>query len=255
MGHFSNVLRMHTSLHRGYFSKLGFNEVKFPYSMKYILAILFLFSACAPSADNGAEMEDSSVSERQDSVSDSLGMGYDSIQQFNPLELPELEECRTMLLAQEGMLAVEPTRFASDYANITEIPCGSAPGTGAYGYPMSLVVQWSEVENSPEGFMPQLIAPIVFHERDQDGSFVPVGYVTQAIPYWDEDDLSKGYVHLLYKYAGAGQCGMLITYSSEAWRAPFQFSEARERTCEAPPCEDDSCYEPMSWDLVFSMWE
>ena len=223
--------------------------------MKYLLAILFLLSACAPAAESSADLEDASAMESQGAVVKPSDTTQTTMPIPNPIDLPELEECRTLLLDQEGMMANEPTYVTSHYVNMVEIPCGPAPGTGAYGYPMSLVVDWAEVENSPEGYVPQLYMPVLFFERDKDGEFVPVGYVTQAVPYWDERDLAEGYVHLLYKYAGAGQCGLLATYTSEIWHSPFQFSEARERTCDAPPCEDDSCYEPKNWDLVYSIWE
>lgn len=64
-------------------------------------------------------------------------------------------------------------------------------------------------------------------------------------------DRLGSYVHLLYKYAGAGQCGLLMTYSSEAWGTPFIFWEARERTCDEEPCDDGTCYDPLTWDLAY----
>ena len=235
--------------------------------MRHLLILLLLLSACTSPAADSNETEDSSALENaedlsEDQISDVEDSdeapfeGYEAILQ-NPIwsEVPELAECREILLSQEGSLVQEPTRTTSSSDNVIEVPCGPAPGTGAYGYPMSLVVEWEAVDNSPEGTMPHQYVPIVFHEPNQDGLFEPVGYVTQAISYWDEDDLSQGYVHLLYKYAGAGHCGMFVTYSSEAWRTPYEFREARERTCDAEPCEDGSCYEPANWDLVYSTWE
>lgn len=215
--------------------------------MKYLLAIIVLLSACSPSAHDRAIVEKSSEPEKMDPQTEIENSIFGDV--------PELAECKQLLLSQESTLVGEPTRTTSRYANIVEVPCGPAPGTGAYGYPMSLVVEWEAVANSPEGALPRFYDPVVFHERDKNGSFVPVGYVTQAISFWNEEDLSNGYMHLLYKYAGAGQCGMLTTYSSEAWRTPFEFREARERLCEAPPCEDDSCHDPKKWELIYSVWD
>ena len=234
--------------------------------MKYLLTLLLLLVACASPAENTSEVntttpepaeanteQDASASMDSDAVpSQTIGAALrDSV--FS--EVPELIECREMLMSQEGMLIHETSRTKAGYVNMIEIPCGPPPGTGAYGYTMALVAEWEAVENSSNGPMPREYSPIEFHERNSEGAFVSVGYVTQAIGLWNEEDLSGGYLHLLYKYAGAGQCGMLVSYSSEAWRSPFMMFEARERTCDAEPCEDDSCYEPRNWEVVYSLWE
>lgn len=214
--------------------------------MKYLLSFLLLLNACAPSADVATELDGSSAPESTELTIES----EDSI--FG--EVPELAECIEQKRSQEGVQTSTSILTKSRYANVFEVPCGAAPGTGAYGYPFSLVVEWEAMENTSEGTVERRLDPLVFYERDGDGSFAPVGYVTQAVGYWDERDLSQGYLHLLYKYAGAGQCGMLVTYTSEGWRAPFEFREVRERTCDAEPCEDDSCLEPKNWSLVYSTW-
>jgi len=211
-------------------------------STRYIGIVILLLSACSPPADDSVELQ---------VLTDTKIEGPKSeLDHYIFSEVQELAECGEMLLSQESLIVGEPSRTTSEYATIVEVPCGPAPGTGAYGYPMSLVVEWAAVDNSPEGSLPKEYAPILFHERNGNGSFAPVGYITQAIPYWNAEDLSQGYVHLFYKYAGAGQCGLLTTYSSEAWRSPFEFREARERSCDDLPCEEHACYEPKSWDLV-----
>ncbi|MDA1029149.1 MAG: hypothetical protein O3B41_08880 [Bacteroidetes bacterium] len=230
------------------------------------MTLVLLLSACASSGDKSTKSEDSTISdsinansEHDKSVLDNStsehNVGSDATFLKSILsQVPELDECQEMMLSQKDQLINEPSRITGGYANVIEIPCGAAPGTGAHGYPMSLVVEWEAMPMSSDGPMPLRYDALEFFERNKDGSFVSVGYVTQAIIYGDEDDLGGGYIHLLYKYAGAGQCGMLVTYSSEAWRTPFEFREARERTCDAEPCDDESCYQPKTWDLVFSTW-
>lgn len=233
--------------------------------MKYLLTLVLLLSACGPKGGNITKPSDPITSDSiitnsehdksvlDNSTSERNGGSDATFLKSIQSQVAELDGCQEMILSQKDQLVNEPSRTTSEYANVIEIPCGAAPGTGAYGYPMSLVVEWEAVI-SPDGPMPLQYVPVLFYERNKDGSFVPVGHVTQAIRYGDENDLSQGYIHLLYKYAGAGQCGMLITYSSEAWRTPFEFREARERTCDAEPCDDESCYQPKTWDVVYSTW-
>lgn len=195
--------------------------------MKYLLTLVLLLSACGPTGGNLTKPYDSITidsittnSEHDKSVLDNStsehNVGSDATFLKSILsQVPEFDDCQEMIISQKDQLINKPSRITGGYANVIEIPCGAAPGTGAYGYPMSLVVEW-EATDSPEGRKPQEYAPLLFYERNKDGAFKPVGHVTQAIRYGDENDLSQGYIHLLYKYAGAGQCGMLVTYSSEA---------------------------------------
>lgn len=155
---------------------------------------------------------------------------------------------------EPGMLPGGPVANETAYVTIIEVPCGPAPGTGAYGYPLSLVAEWPAAANTPEGDLPRVRQAIQIHEKVAEDVFSATGYVTQAIPFWSDLDLEKGELHLLYKYAGAGQCGLLTTYTSEAWRTPFEFREARERSCDDALEDDGSDYDPRSWDVVYSAW-
>lgn len=163
--------------------------------------------------------------------------------------VPELAECREQLLSDASGMAGEPVRHQG-FANIIEIPCGPAPGTGAYGYPMSIVVEYPASEFGLEGPVELLLFPMEFYDRDSAGAFVPSGFVTQAIPFWNVDDLQAGRIHLLYKYAGAGQCGMLVTYETQGARADFTFWEVREQTCDSDAANTSD--DPKEWDVVYT---
>lgn len=213
--------------------------------MKYAILLLLLIAACARPAETPGPAPDSAVVEN-----DPPGL-----REHLFATVPELEPCRDMLLSDGGLPPEGVSVSGNGSPSILSVPCGPPPGTGAYGYPLALVAEWKAVENTPEGDLPLIRQAIRFHERTGDEGFAPVGFVTQAIPAWTDTDLENGYLHLFYKYAGAGQCGLLTTYSSEAWRAPFEFREARERSCDADPCDDDACYDPHTWDVVYSAWD
>lgn len=213
--------------------------------MYRLLPLLLLLAACGQPAEDPNSATDPAPAETTTTV--------DQADLF--AELPELAECKEMLMNEPGMLPGGPTWLGRGDPAIIDIPCGPAVGTGAYGYPLALVAEWAPIENTPEGPVPLLRQPIEIVEQAAEGQFESVGYVTTAITSWSESDIANGYIHLLYKYAGAGQCGLLTTYSSEAWRAPFEFREARERSCDAEPCDDGSCYDPMTWELVYSVWD
>ena len=206
-------------------------------AMKRFLPLLLLVAACG----QPAEIPDST----------SVAAAPDQGELF--ADAPELAECKERLMNEPGIIPDGPNFNESSYVTLIEIPCGPAPGTGAYGYPLALVAEWPAAENTPKGNLPRVRQAILLHDAAGD-TFEPVGYVTQAIPFWSELDLEKGELHLLYKYAGAGQCGLLTTYSSEARRTPFEFREARERKCEEEPCDDGSCYDPRNWEVVYSAW-
>lgn len=163
--------------------------------------------------------------------------------------VPELAECREQLLSDASGMAGEPVRHQG-FANIIEIPCGPAPGTGAYGYPMSIVVEYPASEFGLEGPEERLLFPIDFFDRDSTGAFVPSGFVTQSIPYWSDDDLWTGRIRLLYKYSGAGNCGMLVTYETQGARADFTFWEVREQTCDSDAANTSD--DPKEWDVVYT---
>ena len=213
--------------------------------MKYTFLLLFLLAACARPAKSPAPEGGSTLVENEPP----------DLQEHLFATLPELEPCREMLLSDEGLPPDGVSVSGNGDPSILIVPCGPPPGTGAYGYPLALVAEWAAMENTPEGDMPLIRQAISFHERTGDGEFARAGFVTQAIPSWTDADLANGYLHLFYKYAGAGQCGLLTTYSSEAWRTPFEFREARERRCNSDPCEDEACYDPLSWDVVYSVWD
>jgi hypothetical protein len=212
--------------------------------MKRLLPFLLLIAACGQPADTpDSTAVEAAATPAEDAPSFTELM----------LEARELVQCKENQLNEPGILPDGPNVSTSSYVTIIEIPCGPAPGTGAYGYPLALVAEWPAAENTPEGNLPRVRQAILFHEAAGD-AFAPVGYVTQAIPFWSDLDLEKGELHLLYKYAGAGQCGMLTTYSSEAWRTPFEFREARERSCDDAVEDDGSAYDPRTWDVVYSAW-
>ena len=204
--------------------------------MKYLLASLLLIAACAQPADKSApqKADDSAWAAREALAS----------------EMPQLEACNEALRAEGGGSGLEPTRIpAWGDGTFIELACGKPPGTGAYGYPLSLVTEWDASPTSPEGDRPRKISPTRFVERDSTGAFVPGGFVTQAIPIYDR--ITGGYVDLLYKYSGSGSCGMLVTYETPASHTDLVFlGEVRERSCDAAPCEDGSCSDPMSWDKL-----
>ena len=207
-------------------------------AMKRFLPLLLLVAACG----QPAEIPDST----------SVAAAPDQGELF--ADAPELAECKERLMNEPGIIPDGPNVNESSYVILIEIPCGPAPGTGAYGYPLALVAEWPAAENTPEGNLPRVRQAILFREKVAEGALAASGYVTQAIPFWSELDLEKGELHLLYKYAGAGQCGMLTTYSSEAWRTPFEFREARERSCDDAAQDDGSAYDPRTWDVVYSAW-
>lgn len=213
--------------------------------MHRLLPFLVLLAACGRPAESPDAGSEPTADQSSNTIDQSTLFA----------ELPELAECKDMLMNEPGMLPGGPARLGSGDPTILDIPCGPSPGTGAYGYPLALVAEWAPVENTPEGSVPLLRHPIEFVEQVAEGQFETVGYVTTAITSWSESDLANGYIHLLYKYAGAGQCGLLTTYSSEAWRTPFEFREARERGCDEEPCDDGSCYDPLTWDVVYSIWD
>ena len=163
-------------------------------------------------------------------------------------EIPELAECREMISEDMSGMRGEATR-EKGFANIITIPCGPAPGTGAYGFPLSMVAEYEAMQNTPEGDVEKLWIPIGFSDLSPDGEVISTGYITQAIPNWTEDHLADGRFHLLYKYAGAGQCGRLVTYETPAWRAGFPFWEVREQSCD-----EEGTADPLAWDVVFD-WE
>ncbi|MDA0379440.1 MAG: hypothetical protein O3C45_11285 [Bacteroidetes bacterium] len=218
--------------------------------MKRFLPLLLLVAACGQPAETPDAASDSTAVEAAATPAEAVPTFRELM-----LEARELVQCKENQLNEPGMLPDGPNVNTSSYVTIIEIPCGPAPGTGAYGYPLALVAEWPAAENTPEGNLPRVRQAILFHEKVAEGAFAASGYVTQAIPFWSELDLEKGELHLLYKYAGAGQCGMLTTYSSEAWRSPFQFREARELSCDDAYQGDGSDYDPRKWEVVYSAWE
>ncbi len=205
--------------------------------MKYLILSTLLLAACgAPSDPPDTTQESSST---------------DPWAARTALEaaVPQLAECNDALRAENPEQIPAPVRIdAGGRQTVIEVACGSAPGTGAYGQPLALLVEYEAVESGLDGPSPHQIFPTAFVERNAEGVFGFAGFVTQAIPLYD--DVQNGLVHMLYKSSGAGQCGLLVTYDVVAWGNGFEFiGETRERTCDAPPCDDGSCYNPLTWDV------
>lgn len=206
--------------------------------MRLLLILLLLVAACTSASDRpgeGAETPDSShVEPAAVPVDDPAWAERKEI----TARFPELAACTERWIAENG--AEDPglrrVEAWADYSFI-EVRCGRAPGTGAYGWPLALVVQWQD-----QYFLTDFV------EQREDGGYARVGPVTQAIPLYDRAE--DAYFLLLYKYAGAGQCGLLVEYEVPAEGSPLAAMSARERSCDAAPCEDEACYDPLNWPQV-----
>lgn len=233
----------------------------------YLPLVLLILTGCRPDTDSqtvpaqGNPTADSSAT-AADATMDSMAAADESGQETRPstltaLEdsllstLPELAECREMIMSDESGMRSEATREAG-FANLILLPCGPSPGTGAYGFPMSLIAEWEAFQTTPEGDLERSWMPVEFSEVDPDGNVTSIGYVTQALPNWSEEDLEDGRFRLFYKDAGAGQCGRLVTYETPAMRAGFPFWEVRAQSCDMD--EETFVEDPTEWEIVFS-WD
>lgn len=195
---------------------------------RFLLVLVFVLG-CGPQAESEPTADEPQIPEEFQPIWEAR------------LELaaraPELEACNQALLEAEAWDAgaIEYIDGSLGYSFI-EVPCGRAPGTGAYGWPFALLVQ-----------RPGRLEAVEFSRMDGNGNFVSDGYVTQAIPDYERSE--ELLIDILYKYAGAGQCGFIAGYEVPAEGSPLALTERRERKCD-DPCEDDSCYDPANWPSI-----